>query len=116
MDFSLVHCWDCPTQPSSVAMIYAVLIAAAAAGAALQLTRWRGVQLIGFLLTAFAVLLAAMMTGTAPHWGIWRSLHPPRTFSRATVWTIYGSLDALLVMTTLAILRWRKTRPVLPES
>jgi len=87
-----------------------VLIAAAAAGAALQLTPWRVVQLIGFLLTAFAVLLATMVTGTAPRWGIWRSLHPLRTFPRATVWIIYGSLDALLVAAIVLILKLKTTR------
>jgi hypothetical protein len=110
LDFSLVHCWDCPTQLSSIAITYAGLIAAAAAGAAMQRTAWRFVQLIGFLLTAFAVLLAAMMTMTAPRWGIWRSLNPLRTFSRATVWMIYASLDALLVAVIVLVLRLRTTR------
>ena len=113
-NFSLENCWDCPTHLTGVLVNYAIFVAIAVSGVLLQRTRWRVVQLLGFLATVFAVLVAAMMTGVAPRWGMWMPGQPLRTFARPVVWTIYGSLDALLVAAT--VIAWLRTTPSSPSD
>jgi len=103
MDMSFEKCWDCPAHLAPVLLMYAVFLAVAIGGVLLQRTRWRVVQLLGFLATTFAVLFAAMTTAVAPHWGMWRPGQPLQTFTKPVVWALYGSLDALLVAAIFAV-------------
>ena len=59
MDMSFEKCWDCPAHLAPMLLMYAVFLAVAIGGVLLQRTRWRVVQLLGFLATTFAVLFAA---------------------------------------------------------
>jgi hypothetical protein len=103
MELTWESCWDCPIRLSTLALLFAVLIAIGAAGAALTRRNGSLARSFGFVLTAVALLFAALFTRAIARWGI-------AQWTRGAVWAVLLGLDVVLVGAIVMVHRLRTTR------